>query len=197
MILLRIIPLDNQRSPPTWGRPEIISYIDAGRSGPAHFARSPSAVLARSLELGDGVLVVADTDENLAEFEPELKVSRVALDTLLRLVEKRSHDLGGYAVSFRPSMPVFAANSVTGVWNLKDGWKDTNGRGRRLVHGVLMLVADAGFVATGLLAPDEGDREHDGVQRFGGNSKATHRTVAITSMGIAAVSYLTMLLWRP
>lgn len=81
---------------------------------------------------------------------------------------------------------LFGVNTVTGVWNLWEGRKDPVGRGRRLVHGLLMLAADAGFAATGLLAPG----------RDGGVSRSTHRTVAIASMSAATTSYLFMLLTR-
>ena len=52
---------------------------------------------------------------------------------------------------------LFAVNSVTGIWNLWESRKDPNGRGKRFTHSLLMLAADAGFVATGLTAPDEED----------------------------------------
>ena len=83
---------------------------------------------------------------------------------------------------------LFAVNTVTGVWNMWEARKDPNGKSRRLIHGLLMLGADAGFVATGLMAPDD-----DGE---GGSSKSAHRNVAITSMGVAAGSYLYMLFTR-
>src|SRR6476619_5326575 len=40
---------------------------------------------------------------------------------------------------------LFGVNTVTGVWNLIEARKDPNGRTRRLLHGILMLAADAGF----------------------------------------------------
>lgn len=80
---------------------------------------------------------------------------------------------------------LFVVNSVTGVWNLWEARKDPVGRGRRLAHGLLMLAADAGFVATGVLAP-EGGR----------GNRAAHRAVALTSIGTATASYLFMLLTR-
>ena len=81
---------------------------------------------------------------------------------------------------------LFAVNTVTGMWNLWEARHDPNGRRRRLIHGLSMLGADAGFVATGLLAP--GDE--------GGGDRSLHRTVALTSMGVAAGSYVYMLLTR-
>jgi hypothetical protein len=88
---------------------------------------------------------------------------------------------------------LFGVNSVTGAWNLWEARKDPNGRGKRMLHGILMLGADAGFVATGALAP--GDNE-EGRLGGSGNRRSVHRTVALTSMGIAAFSYLYMWLAR-
>jgi hypothetical protein len=87
---------------------------------------------------------------------------------------------------------LFALNSVTGVWNLMEGRKDPNGGTRRWVHALLMLAADAGFVATGALAPDDEGGEDRG--EGGGGNRSLHRNVAITSMSLATVSYLIMLL---
>jgi hypothetical protein len=81
---------------------------------------------------------------------------------------------------------LFGVNTVTGVWNLAEGRKDPNHRTKRMIHGILMATADAGFVATGMLAPDD--------EGEGGGNRSTHRTVALTSMGIATVAYLMMLI---
>jgi hypothetical protein len=59
---------------------------------------------------------------------------------------------------------------------------------------MLMLGADAGFVATGLMAP--GGHEGGGDGGGGSSSQSAHRTVAITSMGVAAASYVYMLVTR-
>jgi hypothetical protein len=81
---------------------------------------------------------------------------------------------------------LFGVNTVTGVWNLVEARKDPNGRTKRTVHGILMLAADAGFVATAALAPG----------RDGSGNRAAHRTVAITSVALATTGYLIMLLGR-
>lgn len=81
---------------------------------------------------------------------------------------------------------VFAVNTVTGVWNLWDGRHDPKDRKRRITHATLMLLADAGFVATGLLA-----EESDGAGTAG-NGASTHRAVAIGSMAVSTVGWLMM-----
>jgi hypothetical protein len=82
---------------------------------------------------------------------------------------------------------LFAVNSVTGVWNLVRSRNDPNQRGLRLAHSLMMLGADAGFVATAMITPNE--HEHGGPF-----SNGPHRTIALTSMGVATASYLIMLI---
>lgn len=79
---------------------------------------------------------------------------------------------------------LFAANSVTGVWNLMEARHDTTGRTRRRWHGALMLAADAGFLTTAMLAPDAD----------GHGSRVAHRAMALGAISTAAVGYLVMLL---
>ena len=81
---------------------------------------------------------------------------------------------------------LFAVNSVTGVWNLVEARKDPVRRGRRLAHGLLLLGADAGFLATAALGPESEHGELD-------DSRGTHRAVAFTSIGMATAGYLIML----
>jgi len=85
---------------------------------------------------------------------------------------------------------LFVVNTVTGVWNLLEGRQDPNGRTRRWIHGLLMLGADLGFVATGATAPDSDDDEG------GAANQSLHRNLAIASMSTAAASYLYMLFTR-
>ncbi len=94
---------------------------------------------------------------------------------------KTAHTITGVGIG-----ALFGANTVTGVWNMWEARKDPNGRRRRLIHGISMLGADAGFFATGLMAPDDDD----------GGNRSLHRNVALTSMAVATGSYLYMVFTR-
>lgn len=52
-----------------------------------------------------------------------------------------------------------------------------------------MMTADAGFVVTGATAPGDDDGS-------GGSNRSTHRAVAISSMGVALISYGMMWIWK-
>lgn len=83
---------------------------------------------------------------------------------------------------------LFGVNTVTGVWNLVDSRKDPTHRRRRIAHGLLMLGADAGFLATAATGPEGEHGEFEG-----GGSRSTHRAIALTSIGAATAGYLIML----
>lgn len=85
---------------------------------------------------------------------------------------------------------VFGLNTVTGTWNLWDSRHDSPGRARRYVHAALMLLSDAGFVATEMTAPGRDDAVTDP------GKKRLHRTLAITSMGLAIGGWGMMLVWK-
>lgn len=88
---------------------------------------------------------------------------------------------------------LFGLNTVTGAWNLWDSRKDPAGRARRYVHAALMLISDAGFVATGALAPS---RRQELAGTIDPNRRSLHRTVAVASMSTALAGYLMMLIWK-
>jgi hypothetical protein len=79
---------------------------------------------------------------------------------------------------------LFAVNTVTGGWNLWEGRHDPEGRTRRLLHGGLMLLADAGFAATGVLADDAEESS---------SRRSLHKDVALGSMAVSLISYAIML----
>ncbi len=94
---------------------------------------------------------------------------------------------GGIAV-------LFGVNTITGVWNLWESRQDPAGRTRRVVHSIMMLASDAGFLATGALAPG-------GQQRFNTfsdfqNRVRVHRDVAIASISVATIGGGMMWFWK-
>lgn len=85
---------------------------------------------------------------------------------------------------------LFAVNTVTGTWNLIEARKDPNGRKRRVIHSLLMLASDAGFLATAMSAPSS--RGKDANEYL--DDRSEHRSLAIASISTATVGYLIMLL---
>lgn len=83
---------------------------------------------------------------------------------------------------------LFGVNTVTGLWNLKESWKNPVGRGRRTTHVLLMLAADAGFTATGIMGSTATDGTPDAARR--------HRNVGLASMGVATVAASMMWFWK-
>jgi len=85
---------------------------------------------------------------------------------------------------------LFAVNTITGAWNLfGEGRQDKEGRTLRLVHGLLMMAADVGFLATTASAPSTG---RNGALTFEAN-RTTHRNLAIASVSVGTAGYLLML----
>jgi hypothetical protein len=74
---------------------------------------------------------------------------------------------------------LFGIESVTGIWNMWEARKNPNHRGKRQFHGILMLAADAGFVATAAMAPGDDEGESQGSTRA-----STHRAVAFASLAL-------------
>ena len=100
------------------------------------------------------------------------------------------HGVGAGAIA-----GLFGINTLTGGLNWWETRNQTEGRAWRTAHSVLMLLADAGFVATGALAESEGgDSPWATPSGNTGNQNKTHRTVAVASMSVATISYLMMLL---
>ena len=87
---------------------------------------------------------------------------------------------------------LFGVNTVTGAWNLfGEGWSEKQGRTLRLVHGLLMMAADVGILATTASGPNSGSRR--GALTFE-TDKVTHRNIALASISVGTAGYLLMLL---
>lgn len=137
--------------------------------------------------------------EYSAAYYKRLDVHRIGSYTMLPLfafqylagtqLYDKSFDAPGWAktghrVAATGVAALFAVNTVTGVMNLYEGRKDPTDRKRKVFHAVMMLAADAGFAATGILAERA---------ETSGDDRDLHRTVALTSVGVATIGYLSML----
>ena len=69
------------------------------------------------------------------------------------------------------------------------GRRDKKGRTLRLVHGLLMMAADVGFLATTASAPNSEPQRCAHLR----NDKTTHRNLAIASISVGTAGYLMML----
>lgn len=85
---------------------------------------------------------------------------------------------------------LWVLNTVTGAWNWWDSRHVEEGKARRTVHGLLMTLAGAGFVATAATAP------HHEEYYTGGGNQSQHKTLAISSMAVATASWLMMIIWK-
>ena len=89
---------------------------------------------------------------------------------------------------------LFGVNAVTGVWNMVEDRHNSQGHKLRLIHGLLMLTANAGFVATAATGPHEHEAEGRHFATVPSESdKALHRGLAIGSMAVGTVGYTIML----
>jgi len=76
---------------------------------------------------------------------------------------------------------LFFVNTVTGGWNLWQSRHEKDHRTPRMIHGFLMIAANAGFVATAASAPSK----HNPATFD--HHRTVHRNKAIASIGIGTV----------
>lgn len=88
---------------------------------------------------------------------------------------------------------LFAVNTATGLPNLIESRRDPAKRDLTLIHGILMLVADAGFLATALTQPDS--QTAAGLEIYT-PKKNQHLTIAYASISVATIGYLLALFGR-
>jgi hypothetical protein len=183
----------------------IVVDVAARRSSLTALAPAMALPLVRSVHAGVRQVVPVDTPrvtpvEYSDAYETRLTIHRWASYATLplfafqyvagRKLYDESSDAPswarkGHGIAATGIAVLFTVNTVTGVWNLWEGRKDPAGRKWRTAHGMLMLAADAGFTATGLLA-ERAERSPENRRR--------HRNIAISSMAVATVSYLMMVL---
>jgi len=96
---------------------------------------------------------------------------------------KTTHRAGATALA-----GIFTVNTVTGLWNLWDSRHTPQGRTLRTVHALTMLAADAGFTYAGAKLSKDAETDF--------NKRRQHRTLALSSMALTAVSGLAMKLYN-
>ncbi len=106
---------------------------------------------------------------------------------------QRSNLKGVHAVLGAGIFAAFAANTVTGVWNLLEARHDP-GAARRTTHVVIMLLADAGFAATAATIPHR--HRELGVPTIDQNRMNLHRDIAIGSIALGTVGSAIMWFWK-
>lgn len=160
---------------------EQLSFQDAGQ--PLH---------AAAVEHSDAYLTRAKIHKIASFATLPLFAAEVALGQSIYNVapvsgsKKSAHIAVGAGI-----MALFGVNTITGAWNLfGEDRQDPKGRGLRVVHAILMMVADAGFVATSATGP-HGNRR---VALTIPTGEATHRALAFGSIGVGTTGYLLMLL---
>lgn len=101
---------------------------------------------------------------------------------------RRLHKAIGFGIE-----GLFVLNTATGIPNLLESRQDPDKSDLPLIHGVLMLVADAGFLVTALTRPNS--RTISGLNIYE-PKKNQHLTIAYASISVASFSYLLMLFGR-
>jgi hypothetical protein len=96
-----------------------------------------------------------------------------------------THRALGYAIG-----GLFGVNSVTGYLNLMEVRRDPNAGLRPIIHSVLMMVADAGFLATAMTRPRTATAADLAIYDA---KKNQHLALAYASVSVATVGYLIML----
>ena len=197
---------DSAFAPP----PPSLVFVDAARAGPALVPLTPASARLSLAPVQDTIVKKRRAVEHSDAYYKRLTIHRWASYSMPplfvgqyvlgeQLIRKRDRgedygstkDLHGAVAGGIAGL--FAVNTVTGVWNLWDDRHESAGRTRRIVHVVSMLVADAGFIATGATAEDEGDEGEGGEGR---GEISTHRNLAYGSMAIALASGAIMWFWK-
>lgn len=173
----------------------VISPFTVESPGPTLGSRHPTAAQADTTRRRPVAIEYSDW------YGRRLRIHQLASWTMLpifvaqyaagqQLLDKGRDGAPQWARDWHPALAgatgvLFGVNTVTGAWNWWDARQDPTARRWRTAHAVLMLVADAGFAITPAFAEDEGERD--------GSRLQTHKSIALTSMGIAAASWLMML----
>lgn len=92
---------------------------------------------------------------------------------------KTGHRVGATALA-----GIFSVNTVTGAWNWWDSRSVRKGRVLRTIHAISLLSADAAFTYAGVKLSDEAENSQE--------KRRLHRTVALSAIGVTAISGIGM-----
>jgi hypothetical protein len=180
---------ENRLDGPGWNRSLVRPVLAARGSSQADFqdTEAPPTPRPLAVEYGDAYRIRLKIHKYASVASLPLFIAQFVVGQKLYGGHGSDTLRGAHSALAAGTGVLFGVNTITGVWNLAEGRKDPAHRRRRMIHGILMAVADAGFVATGALAPENESGE-------GGTSRSTHRAIALSSMGVATVAYLMMLI---
>lgn len=158
---------------------------DAGQSAPA--------VHPGAITYSDGYLLRAKIHKYASFATLPLFATEVALGQSIYNDPANADSRKGAHIAVGTGIiGLFGVNAVTGVWNMVEDRHNPKGHTLRLVHGLLMLTANAGFFATAATGPHGGERH--GFTRVPSESdKALHRDIAFGSIAVGTVGYTIML----
>jgi hypothetical protein len=158
-----------------------VGFADQDAAQPLH---------AAAVEHSDGYQTRAKIHKYASFATLPLFAAEVALGQSLANGTESNGKKTAHAVVGAGIVGLFAVNTVTGAWNMfGEGRQDTEGRGLRLAHGLLMMAADVLFVATTAAAPSS---HRNGGVTFN-SDPTTHRNLAIASVSVGTLGYLIML----
>ena len=172
--------------------PAAVSRPLFGMPAPAFAQADPQPVHAAAVEHSDAYQTRAKIHKIASFATLPLFAAEVALgQSLYNDVSNPGTRKAAHAAVGAGIIGLFGVNTVTGAWNLfGEGRQDKQGRTLRLVHGLLMMAADAGFLATWAAGPNSEGSRHALTYEA---DKTTHRNLAIASISVGTAGYLLML----
>ncbi len=171
--------------------PLFAAALTSAAAGPLVAADTGRRARPRAIEYSDLYGVRLEIHRYASYATLPLFVGEFALgQTLYNHPPGSSATLTAHQITALGLAGLFGINTVTGAWNLWDSRHDPADKTRRYIHAALMFISDAGFVASGASAPGRRRVTQDP------GAATTHRTIALTSMGVALVGYGMMLIWK-
>lgn len=155
--------------------------------------QSPSPVHPGAITYSDGYLLRAKIHKYASFATLPLFATEVALGQSIYNDPTNADSRKGAHIAVGTGIiGLFGVNAVTGIWNMVEDRHNPEGHKLRLVHGILMLTANAGFFATAATGP-HGKHEGGFATVPSESDKALHRNIAIGSMAVGTVGYTVML----